>query len=57
MALYDLDREELKDRPLRTTTPSWLKTSSIFEIIKQQDVLLHHPYTSYSTVTDFIHTD
>jgi polyphosphate kinase len=56
MKLYDLDRPELKDRPLRTTVPSWLQTSSIFEIIKQQDVLLHHPYTSYSTITDFIQT-
>lgn len=56
MSLYELERPELKDRPLRTTTPSWLKTVSIFEIIKQQDILLHHPYTSYSTVTDFIHT-
>ncbi|HEY6189017.1 MAG TPA: polyphosphate kinase 1 [Pyrinomonadaceae bacterium] len=56
MALYELDRPELKDRPLRTTTPAWLKTVSIFEIVKQQDILLHHPYTSYSTVTDFIKT-
>jgi polyphosphate kinase len=56
MSLYELDRPDLKDRPLRTTTPAWLKTVSIFEIIKQQDVLLHHPYTSYSTVTDFIET-
>jgi polyphosphate kinase len=27
---------------------------SVFDVIKERDILLHHPYTSYSTVTDFI---
>ena len=26
----------------------------IFDVIKDRDVLLHHPYTAYATVTDFI---
>ena len=55
MQLYDLDRPELKDRPLQVSTPAPLReTENVFEAIKRQDVLLHHPYTSYSTVTDFI---
>lgn len=55
MALYDLNRPELKDKPLQATVPSVLnQDKSVFEVIKQQDVLLHHPYISYSTVTDFI---
>ncbi len=55
MALYALDRPELKDKPLQTTLPAPLKQKrSVFDIIKQQDVLLHHPYTAYSAVTDFI---
>ena len=55
MELYDLDRPELKDKPLQTTLPAALQQKrSVFDIIKEQDVLLHHPYTSYATVTDFI---
>lgn len=55
MQLYDLDRPELKDRALQTRTPASLReTPNVFEAIKRQDILLHHPYTSYSTVTNFI---
>jgi polyphosphate kinase len=57
MGLYDLRRPDLKDQPLQIGVPALLKNSeSIFEAIKQQDILLHHPYTSYSTVVDFINT-
>jgi polyphosphate kinase len=53
--LCDLDRPELKYRPLQAVTPKRLtKGKSIFETIKRGDVLLHHPYTDYSTVTNFI---
>lgn len=55
MSLYDLDRPELKDKRFTPTIPAVLKRqASIFEIIKEQDVLLHHPYQSYTAVTDFI---
>ncbi|MBC7912249.1 MAG: polyphosphate kinase 1, partial [Pyrinomonadaceae bacterium] len=27
---------------------------NIFDVIRQQDILLHHPYTAYSTVVEFI---
>ncbi|HEY0407131.1 MAG TPA: polyphosphate kinase 1 [Pyrinomonadaceae bacterium] len=55
MQLYKLDRPELKDKPVKIVVPALLKNKqSIFEVIKQQDVLLHHPYISYSTVVDFI---
>jgi polyphosphate kinase len=55
MQLYGLDRPELRDRPIRMTVPAPLsKKRRIFEAIKNQDVLLHHPYTSYTTVTEFI---
>lgn len=59
MALYKLERHELKDKPLHTTVPEVFKQNankSVFEIIKHQDVLVHHPYTTYSTVTDFINS-
>jgi polyphosphate kinase len=53
--LVDLDSPQLKYRPLRTITPKQLvEAKSVFDVIKRGDVLLHHPYTNYSTVTDFI---
>ncbi|MDT4956018.1 MAG: polyphosphate kinase [Acidobacteriota bacterium] len=55
MELCEFGSPELKDKPLEATIPAPLKTgNSIFEAIKKQDILLHHPYTSYSTVVDFI---
>jgi polyphosphate kinase len=55
MQLYRLNRPELRDRPIRMTVPAPLsKKKLIFEALKRQDVLLHHPYTDYTTVTDFI---
>ncbi len=57
MQLYQLDKPKLKDKPIQLSIPVPLQQDkSVFEIIKQQDVLLHHPYTSYSTVTNFINT-
>ncbi|HEX8844791.1 MAG TPA: polyphosphate kinase 1 [Pyrinomonadaceae bacterium] len=55
MELCDLERPDLKDKPLQVTVPAPLDNGSpIFDVIKKQDILLHHPYTSYSTVVDFI---
>src|SRR5438874_4706030 len=53
--LCDLDRPDLKHTPLRTVRPKRLaQGKSVFDAIKRGDVLLHHPYTDYSTVTNFI---
>jgi polyphosphate kinase len=55
LGLCELNRPDLKFRPLRTSVPDALKADrSIFEVIKEQDLLVHHPYTAYSTVTNFI---
>jgi polyphosphate kinase len=55
MQLYSLDRPGLKDPPYATVFPTpLLKRENIFENIKRQDVLLHHPYTSFGAVTEFI---
>lgn len=55
MQLYGLDIPELRDKPIRMTVPAPLsKKRPVFDAIKQQDILLHHPYTSYTTVTEFI---
>lgn len=55
MSLYELERPELKDQPFTPVIPSILRgQESIFDAIKQNDIMLHHPYHSYSVVTDFI---
>jgi polyphosphate kinase len=55
MQLYNSDRPELRDRPIRMTVPAPLgKKKHFFSAIKKQDILLHHPYTAYTTVTEFI---
>ncbi len=55
MQLYGLDRPTLKEKPFAAIVPGPLqKKENIFDVIRRQDMLLHHPYTSFSTVTDFI---
>jgi polyphosphate kinase len=55
MQLYGLDKPDLRDKPIRMTVPAPLsKKKQLFEAITKQDILLHHPYTSYTTVTEFI---
>jgi len=57
MPLCELNRPDLKFRPLHSTVPTALKEGrSIFEVVKRRDLMLHHPYNAYSTVTDFIRT-
>jgi len=57
MQLYKLDRPELKDRPFVASMPAALRTDeSIFDVVKRQDILLHHPYNSFGSVVDFIKT-
>lgn len=55
MALYRLDRPELRDEPFRPGVPALLQADeSIFDVIRRQDLLLHHPYESFGPVVDFI---
>jgi polyphosphate kinase len=55
LSLCELNRPDLKYRPLRARLPEGPKDGgSIFDLVKQGDVLLHHPYSAYSTVTGFI---
>lgn len=56
MELYNLNRPDLKDKPITYSIPDILRktTKSYFDILKTQDLLFHHPFTSYTTVTDFI---
>ena len=56
MELYSLPKPELRDKPLKAFVPTALRNrETIFDALKKQDVLLHHPYTSFTTIVDFIH--
>jgi polyphosphate kinase len=54
--LYAIDRHDLKDPPFMPATPSVLDEmdGDIFAAIRQQDILLHHPYDSFTSVVDFL---
>jgi polyphosphate kinase len=54
-ALMKLDRPDLKDDPIYPGVPAALqKPSNIFDAIRQQDILLHHPFDSFAPVVEFI---
>src|SRR4029078_2948387 len=55
MQLYGLNEPELKDKPLKAIVPPSLRNKeSLFDAIKKQDILLHHPYSAFVTIVDFI---
>ncbi len=58
MSLYQIDRPDLKDPPLRPAIPRPLKIEmgdgNIFAAIHKQDILIHHPYDSFKPVVDFL---
>src|SRR5687768_5570445 len=55
MGLYKLERPDLKDKPFKPRIPAELKDPArSFDVIRERDILLHHPYTSYTVVTDLI---
>ncbi len=55
MLLYDLDMPWLKDAPFRPRLLTLLQQpNNIFRALKNQDILLHQPYDSFSPVVEFI---
>jgi polyphosphate kinase len=50
-----IDRADLKFIPFKPFIPNQLgRTKNIFNAIKKQDILLHHPYDSFLPVVEFI---
>lgn len=59
MSLLEIDRRELKDKPFQTRIPPELlvPNKSIFECIRNSDILVHHPFDSFTnSVLRFIRT-
>ena len=55
MALYNLDRPDLKDPPFIPGIPAPLRNQpDIFAAIRAGDILLHHPYDSFAPVVDLL---
>ncbi|MDZ4722222.1 MAG: polyphosphate kinase 1 [Roseiflexaceae bacterium] len=58
MALMKIDRPELKDPPFYPTAPTVLRqahtSAEMFAAIRQQDILLHHPYDSFQPLVTLI---
>jgi polyphosphate kinase len=58
IVLTRIDRPDLKDPPFYPTTPPILRnarsSAEIFAAIRQQDILLHHPYDSFQPIVELI---
>lgn len=54
MSLAGLPRPELRDPPFVARTSELADSADPFALIRQRDLLLHHPYDSFSSVLEFI---
>jgi len=53
--LYDLSMPHLKDKPFYPVTPLIFdEEENIFSLISKKDILINHPYESFTPVVDFI---
>jgi len=58
MSLTKIDRPDLKDPPFYPQAPAPLRharsSTEIFNAIRQQDILLHHPFDSFQPLVELI---
>ncbi len=53
--LTNINRADLKDPPFQPAVPPSLTLGeSIFSVVKRHDILLYHPYDSFTPVVDFL---
>ncbi|MDH4301274.1 MAG: polyphosphate kinase 1 [Nitrospira sp.] len=53
--LYALERPDMKDPPFLPSVPSSLsKSNSLLAMVREQDVLLYHPYDSFMPIVEFL---
>ncbi len=56
-SLHSIDRYDIKDQPFKPATPKILRDiddGDIFSAIRERDILLHHPYDSFTPVIQFL---
>lgn len=52
--MLQVDRPDLKDKPyVPRQVELFAQSSNFFDVIRQQDVIVHHPYDSFTPVEDF----
>ncbi len=57
LSLTDMvDRPELKFRPFRPSSPKGFSEAkhNVFDVLKEKDILLHHPFEAFDAVVNFI---
>jgi polyphosphate kinase len=57
LQVYDVDRHDLKEPPFLPAVPAALDGLSgpdVFAAIRREDILLHHPFDSFSPVVQFL---
>lgn len=55
MNIYNIDKRKLKDEGFAPRINSiFVEEDDFFKSIRKQDILLHHPFYSFSSVTEFI---
>lgn len=53
--IVNIDRPDLSSPHIRTWVPQVFNSrDSYFDLIKEKDILLHHPYNPYGIVTDLV---
>jgi polyphosphate kinase len=59
-SLHSIDRYDIKDQPFKPFVPKILRNDedagNIFSAIREKDILLHHPYDSFTPVIQFLKT-
>ncbi|MEZ4517791.1 MAG: polyphosphate kinase 1 [Chloroflexota bacterium] len=55
--LHRLERPDLKDRPFQPRLPSSLRSGEgMFSVLRQREIMLHHPYESFGPVINLLET-